>query len=522
MRARERCQLEAHPNGDRIIEMKTKDRLLILIVAYKAESTIRDVIDRIPSDLSLRYETQILIIDDSSDDSTYDVAVDASARIPRQISIEILRNPKNLGYGGNQQVGFEYAIANKFDLLALVHGDGQYAPESLPELLEELVDQKAALVIGSRMLVPRGALKGGMPFYKYVGNRILTSIQNKILKRTLSEFHSGYRVYKVSALKDIAFAQNTHGFNYDTQVCYQLFSAGEEVVEAPIPTYYGDEICYVDGLRYAREVVAETIRLWGHELGIFYDLKYVKRDSHKTSDHYQLKTNFDSTHRFVQESIGKDKAVLDIGCGSGTFGEALQASGCRVVGIDMNTLPPNSKLDDFYRADLEEDFPEIPLQGFDYLLLMDVLEHLTSPERFLLDLHHRLTPRSGQKIVMSTGNVCFILSRILVLFGIFSYGDRGILDINHKRLFNLHSFCRLCTQTGYELEEVVGIPAPYQQVLGKNWCSALLTRINLLGIKVWKAGFSWQLVIVARRQPSPADLLSDALRNSIGRRTADE
>ena len=140
MRARERCQLEAHPNGDRIIEMKTKDRLLILIVAYKAESTIRDVIDRIPSDLSLRYETQILIIDDSSDDSTYDVAVDASARIPRQISIEILRNPKNLGYGGNQQVGFEYAIANKFDLLALVHGDGQYAPESLPELLEKLVD----------------------------------------------------------------------------------------------------------------------------------------------------------------------------------------------------------------------------------------------------------------------------------------------------------------------------------------------------------------------------------------------
>ena len=494
--------------------MNTKARLLILIVAYKAESTIRNVIDRIPMDLSLRYETQILIIDDSSDDSTYDVAIDASTGISKEFSIEILRNPKNLGYGGNQQVGIQYAITNNFDLLALIHGDGQYAPESLPELLGELVNRNAALAIGSRMLVPRGALKGGMPLYKYVGNRILTSIQNKVLKKALGEFHSGYRVYKVAALSNIAFARNTYGFNFDTQVCYQLFSAGEKVIELPIPTYYGDEICYVDGVRYAWEVLIETARLWAHELGFFYDLKYVKQDTRQTSDHYELKTDFDSTHRLVQETIGKDKTVLDIGCGDGKFGEELRTSCCRVVGIDMYKLPITRKLDEFYQVNLDAHFPEISLQEFDYLLLMDIVEHLASPEKFLLELHERLRQQDGQKLVISTGNICFILSRILILFGIFSYGERGILDITHKRLFNLHSFRRLCIQTGYEVEEVVGIPAPFEQAIGKNWLSAILSRINNLGIKLWQAGFSWQFVIFARRRPSPNDLLFEALQHS--------
>jgi glycosyltransferase involved in cell wall biosynthesis len=113
----------------------TNLRLLILIVAYKAEGTLRNVIKRIPVGLSTSFDTQILIIDDSSNDSTYALAKEASIEYAENLSIEVLRNPQTLGYGGNQQVGFQYAIQKHFDLIALVHGDGQYASESSPELL---------------------------------------------------------------------------------------------------------------------------------------------------------------------------------------------------------------------------------------------------------------------------------------------------------------------------------------------------------------------------------------------------
>ena len=120
----------------------------------------------------------------------------------------MLVNPENQGYGGNQKIGFHYAIESGFDVVALVHGDGQYAPECLPELVAPVVRGEADLVMGSRML-GGGAREGGMPLYKLVGNRMLTSVQNAALRSRLSEFHSGYRVYSVPALAASASRSNT-------------------------------------------------------------------------------------------------------------------------------------------------------------------------------------------------------------------------------------------------------------------------------------------------------------------------
>ena len=119
-----------------------------------------------------------------------------SGDIPFKITV--LYNPVNQGYGGNQKIGYHYAIERGFDFVALLHGDGQYAPEFLPALIEPLLKGEADAVFGSRMMNKRDALKGGMPLYKFVGNRILTSIQNRVLGANLTEFHSGYRVYSVA------------------------------------------------------------------------------------------------------------------------------------------------------------------------------------------------------------------------------------------------------------------------------------------------------------------------------------
>src|ERR1700693_577844 len=126
-------------------------------------------------------------------------------------------------------------------------------------LIEPLRQGKAAAVMGSRMLTRTGALKGGMPLYKFVGDKILTWIENKLLRSNLSEFHSGYRLYSVRALEAIPFERNSNDFHFDTEIIIQLLTARLTIAELPIPTYYGDEVCYVNGLKYAWNVIAAVL-----------------------------------------------------------------------------------------------------------------------------------------------------------------------------------------------------------------------------------------------------------------------
>src|SRR5205807_3028970 len=127
----------------------------------------------------------------------------------------------------------------------------QYAPECLPDLVGPVMTGEADAVLGSRMMSRFAALKGGMPMYKYVGNKILTFLQNRILHSSLTEFHSGYRLYSVKALERLPFDRNTDDFHFDTEIIIQLLRAGLRIKEVPIPTYYGDEIRYVKGIKYA-------------------------------------------------------------------------------------------------------------------------------------------------------------------------------------------------------------------------------------------------------------------------------
>src|SRR6201996_8381263 len=162
-----------HASGDLIsLSMPidtSSQRVLIFVVAYNAEKTIESVLDRIPPELRHR-NVEVLIIDDSSKDKTFQTGLKRESR-EGDFRITILRTPENQGYGGNQKLGYRYAIDNGFDVVALVHGDGQYAPEKLPVLLEPFIKEEADAVFGSRMINKQDALKGGMPVYKWVGNQ---------------------------------------------------------------------------------------------------------------------------------------------------------------------------------------------------------------------------------------------------------------------------------------------------------------------------------------------------------------
>ncbi len=229
----------------------------VLIVAYNAQDTLTKVLDRIPKDFAPRIDS-ILVCDDASTDATHNVGLQyqSNSRLP----LTIVRHEVNLGYGGNQKTGYQWALENNLDLVVLLHGDGQYAPEYLPQMVEPIVAGQADVVFGSRMITQGGARQGGMPLYKFVGNKILTFFQNRLAKVSLTEWHSGYRAYSVAALRKVNFLKNSDYFDFDSQIILQMIGARQRIIEIEIPTFYGDEISRVNGIKYGLKILLHTLK----------------------------------------------------------------------------------------------------------------------------------------------------------------------------------------------------------------------------------------------------------------------
>ncbi len=227
-------------------------KIAVLVVAYNHASTLACVLDRIPASV-WDMVNEVMVFDDASEDETYRVGLDYR-ELRGAEKLTLIKNPANLGYGGNQKKGYRYCIERGYDIVVLLHGDGQYAPEVMLDLIGPLDRGEADAVFGSRMMEPGAARRGRMPLYKFIGNRILTAFENRVTGAALSEFHSGYRAYSVEALKGIPFESNTDDFHFDSEIIFQLVKKGCRIREVPIPTFYGDEICYVNGLKYAWNV----------------------------------------------------------------------------------------------------------------------------------------------------------------------------------------------------------------------------------------------------------------------------
>ena len=229
----------------------------ILIVAYNAENTLAKVLDRIPVDF-LKQIDAILVCDDASTDDTHNVGLRYQSK--SQLPLTIVRHEINLGYGGNQKTGYQWALEKNLDLVVLLHGDGQYAPEYLPQMVAPIVSGSADVVFGSRMITHGGARQGGMPLYKFVGNKILTTLQNRLAKVSLTEWHSGYRAYSVASLRKVNFLKNSDYFDFDSQIILQMIGARQRIVEIEIPTFYGDEISRVNGIKYGIKILIHTLK----------------------------------------------------------------------------------------------------------------------------------------------------------------------------------------------------------------------------------------------------------------------
>jgi glycosyltransferase involved in cell wall biosynthesis len=489
-----------------------RPKLLIFVVAYFAESTLRSVLERIPDALFGTYDCEILVVDDASEDRTFSIGVDYRREHP-DVPLSVMRNERNQGYGGNQKVGYLYASRYGFDFVVMLHGDAQYAPEALPDLLEPLRGGKADAVFGSRMLEAGAARAGGMPLYKYVGNKILTRLQNALLGTRLSEFHSGYRAYSVRALERLNFLLNTNDFHFDTEIIIQLLNAGMRIVELPIPTYYGDEICRVNGMRYAGDVLLATLRDVAHRAGVLYRRRYAPR----AEVAYEEKRGYPSSHEWALGAIPSEaRQVMDLGGGTACVARRVAESGRAVTVVDARRAPRDLPPDvTFLQQDLDEPLA-FSVEGHDCLLMLDVLEHLRDPELFLERLRAQFDYEPRTTIV-SVPNVAFFVQRLMLLLGQFNYGERGILDRTHTRLFTFRSTRALLDDAGFRVKDVRGVPAPFVKALGDGWLARAATRANLALIAVSKTLFAYQIFVVAESTPPPDFVLRDTQRVSSER-----
>ena len=204
-------------------------KIVVVLPAYNAELTLKKTHDEIPMDIV----DEVVLVDDASNDQTVSLA--------KEIGINhIIRHQNNQGYGGNQKSCYNKALDLGADIVIMLHPDYQYTPKLIHAMASIIANNLYEVVLGSRIL-GKGALKGGMPKYKYIANRFLTLFQNLLINAKLSEYHTGYRAYSSKVLKDINFNNNSNDFIFDNQVLSQIIYAGYEIGEITCPTKYFEE-----------------------------------------------------------------------------------------------------------------------------------------------------------------------------------------------------------------------------------------------------------------------------------------
>lgn len=261
-------------NGSAVVENRQKLRVIVVMPAYNAEQTIEKTFRDIPSGSV----DEILLVDDGSTDRTVEVA--------KRLGIFVIQHEKNRGYGGNQKTCYDHALARGADIVVMIHPDYQYDPRVIPFAVGFIQTGICDIVIGCRIRTRKETLEGGMPLYKYIANRILTTIENIALGQNLGDFHSGFRVYRREVLEKIPYHVNSEDFVFDSEFLAQAVAFGFRIGDIPIPVRYGADSSSINfrrSVKYGIQTLWVMVKYLLHGLGIFRFSLFSPRENARTA-----------------------------------------------------------------------------------------------------------------------------------------------------------------------------------------------------------------------------------------------
>jgi len=240
--------------------MYKSKKVVVVLPAYNASQTISQTYKEIPLDIV----DEVILCDDQS--------IDDTVKVGKKLGIKhIITHDQNKGYGGNQKSLYQKALELKGDIIIMLHPDYQYTPLLIPSFVNIIGEGLFPVVLGSRIL-GKGAIKGGMPLYKYIANRFLTFIQNILVSQKLSEYHTGYRAYSKEVLQSINFLENSDDFIFDNQILSQIIYKGYEIGEVTCPTKYFDEASSINfkrSIKYGLGVLTVSFKHFLQRNGIY-------------------------------------------------------------------------------------------------------------------------------------------------------------------------------------------------------------------------------------------------------------
>jgi len=245
-----------------------KKNVFIVLPAYNAAKTLLRTLDEIPPE----YRQNIILVDDASSDNTVEIA--------QKAGLTVIVHQRNLGYGGNQKTCYQESLERGADLVVMLHPDHQYDAKVIPHLIQPILDGEANAVFGSRMLGGH-PLEGGMPWWKYVANVLLTAFANIVFRRYLTEIHSGFRAYSRQYLETVRFMENSNDFIFDTEIIAQGMMCKLTFQEVPITTRYFPEASSINLRRsiiYGFGILGVLIKFWFHRTGL---IRFQKLEPHK-------------------------------------------------------------------------------------------------------------------------------------------------------------------------------------------------------------------------------------------------
>lgn len=240
--------------------MMNGKKIVVVLPAFNAERTLKKTYNEIPFDVV----DDVILVDDKSNDKTIEKAKELGIK-------HLFIHPENKGYGANQKTCYSEALDLGADIVVMLHPDYQYTPKLIPSMVYLIAHDLYPVVLGSRIL-GQGAIKGGMPIYKYIANRFLTFLQNILMGAKLSEYHTGFRAYRRDVLQNINYSQNSDDFVFDNQVLAQIHFAGYEIAEITCPTKYDDQsssINFIRSVKYGLGVIKTSIQFFLQKIGLF-------------------------------------------------------------------------------------------------------------------------------------------------------------------------------------------------------------------------------------------------------------